>query len=251
MIFYITTHENNVVYANKIKELFAKTKYEYYFVYGKNQKQKVEPFIEVDCDEKYENLPLKTYYIVEHFLNSSYKKMIKMDDNVFVDFSKFHPETIEEDYVGMFMDYAQDERSSLYHWYKISTQEYKIPKKTFSLKYAQGSCYLLSRKAALICYKHGKKFFENTPSTYLGEDVKVGMCLSSRDIKILDLFKSYNILYETGKDLMVIHPIHFILYDKLFAATTEQEKIKILNDYNFLNDNLKRDIFLNECLKKP
>ena len=71
MIFYITTYERSRNNALKVKEMLDKTNYKFYFVYGKDQKNKVEPYIEVDIEEKYENLPLKTYFLLEHFLKNT------------------------------------------------------------------------------------------------------------------------------------------------------------------------------------
>lgn len=248
MIFYITTHSKNIKYAEAIKEMFKGTDYKFYFVYGNNQQNKVEPYIEVDCEELYENLPLKTFRIFEHFLNSSYDKMIKMDDNVFLDFKKFHPEDYNQDYVGMFISCNQDIRSKVHHYYKVSSEDYKIPMKTFDLEYAQGSCYILSRKATRVCIDHGIEFFKNTPETYLGEDIRVGLCLSLAEITKLNLFEYNKILYETAKDLMIIHPIHFLVYPKLFQSKSNQETLNILSSLNFLNENLKRNIYLDSVI---
>lgn len=250
MIFYITTYSKNIAYARKVKEMFEKTNFEHYFVYGKSQTEKVEPYIEVNCEEKYENLPLKTYFILEHFLQTDHSRMAKMDDDTYIDFNLFDINSYTKDYTGMFLRYPTDTKSSIYHWYKIHTPEYNIPKKTFDLNYAQGSCYFLNKKAATICYNKGQSFFNNTPETYLGEDTKIGMCLNQEDITKQDLMFNENLMYETTKDLLFVHPIHLVLFDKLFQTTSKEEKINVLHQYNFLNCNLKREIFLNKKIKE-
>ena len=109
--------------------------------------------------------------------------------------------------------------------------------------------YILNKKAAKVCYDKGYSFFDSTPETYLGEDTKIGMCLNREDITKQDLMFNENLMYETTKDLMFIHPVHVVLFDKLFQATNKEEKLKILKKYNFLNLNLKREIFLTKTIK--
>lgn len=250
MIFYITTYSKNIAYARKVKQMFEKTNFEYYFVYGKDQTQKIEPHIEVDCEEKYENLPLKTYYILEHFLQTDHCQMAKVDDDTYIDFELFDTSLYTKDYTGMFVKYPTDIKSSIYHWYKIHTPEYNIPKRTFDLDYAQGSCYFLNKKAATICYNQGRSFFESTPETYLGEDTKIGMCLNQGDVTKQDLMHNRNLDYETTKELMFIHPIHHVLFDKLLESKTREQKLNILKQYNFLNCNVKREMFLAKKIKE-
>lgn len=251
MIFYITTYDKSVYNALKVKEMLEKTDYEFYFVYGKNQQHKVEPYIEVDVEEKYENLPLKTYFLLEHFLNNTTHDFVfKMDDDAFIDFNLFDPSLFPYDYTGMFLTYPEDLKTSIFHWYTIDTPEYKIPMKTFDLKYAEGGCYMLSRKAAQRCYDQGYKFFESTPETYLGEDTKIGMCLTDSDITTHDLLYNKDLMYETTKELMFIHPVHHLLFDKLAEAKTRTEKINILRKYNYLNLNFKREIYLTNVMKE-
>lgn len=250
MIFYITTHEKNYINAQKVKRMFEQTEHKFYFVYGKNQTKKVEPYIEVDVVESYENLPLKTYYILEHFLSTAEDYVIKMDDDTYIDFALFDQTTYNEDYIGMFLDYPSTLKSSIFHWYTVDNPEYKIPKKTFDLKYAEGGWYMLSRKAAQICWEKGYSFFDSTPDTYLGEDTKIGMALNCPEITTKDLLYNDGLMYETTKDLMVIHPVHPVLFDKLACSTTKEEKLDWLKRLNCLNLNFKRDIYLNKIVKE-
>lgn len=249
MIFYITTHEGNIKYANQIQEMFKDSGLEYYFVYGKTPQNYLEPKLILDVEESYENLPLKTYYITEHFLSTSHSYMVKMDDDTYIDFEKLKQQNFTEDYIGMFLTYPDDERSKIFHWYTVKTPEYLVKKPTFNLNYAEGGCYILSRKAAQAVYNHGYDFFDSTPATYLGEDVKVGMCLESEEYTKIDLMDNEGMYYEIAKDFLFIHPVNFILFNKL-KNTSNDEKRAILNKYNFLNLNVRRDIFLNKKLKE-
>ena len=250
MIFYITTHQKNKLNALKVKQMFEGTSYEFYFVYGRNQTNKVEPYIEVDCEECYENLPIKTYFIIEHFIKTGKEFLVKMDDDTYIDFSIFKDFQCKEDYIGMFLKYPTTIKSSIFHWYTIQNPNYKIYKKTFDLNYAEGGWYILSKKAALICYEKGQGFYESTPETYLGEDTKIGMALDRPDITKRDLLFNKGLMYETTEDLMVIHPVHPVLFDKLKTCTTIEKKRDWLLRLNYLNLNFQREIYLNKTINQ-
>ena len=251
MIFYITTHDANIRAAEKIKTLFANKNVEYYFVYGKEAKQVVEPCIRVDVEEAYENLPLKTYFLVEHFLKTEHQVMIKMDDDTYVDVDKLLENSHEEEYEGLFVNYTKSDKNSIYHWYKIKTEKYKIKKPSFDLSYAEGSLYYLNRKAAKAVCEVGQEFFKNVPESYIGEDIKVGMCLIDQEkFSRKDITKQWMPYYEISVDFSFVHPVHPILIDKLIECKTIEEKRKQLLKYMFLNDNLKREAYLNKELDK-
>lgn len=251
MIFYITTHDKNIKAANKIKSLFENIDATYYFVYGKGAQEKTEPFLEVNVDEAYENLPLKTYFITEHFLKQTREKvLIKMNDDTFIDPKQILATSYEEDYTGLFVNYTESLINSIYHWYKIKNKEYMIPKPSFNLSYAEGSFYCLSRNAAQAVYQRGYSFFANTPEHYIGEDIKVGMCLSECNFTRKDITKRWLPYYEVSADFSIIHPVHPNLFDKLKLCRTVDKKIELLRKNLFLNDNLKREIFLQKKLKE-
>lgn len=250
MIFYITTHEKNIKYAKKVKYMFSKTSYEFYFVYGKNQSNKLNPYIEVDCKDSYEDLSLKTYFILNHFLQTQHTHLAKMDDDTFINFSKFFPDSITEDYAGMFLQHSNKQKSTIEHWFKINNEKFKVKKQLYDVRYAEGSFYILSKKAAQLCYDKGYDFYVNTPSTYIGEDVKVGLCLQGKDITLLDLMHKTNLHYEATEDLSIIHPVNILLFDKLMSTSSFNETKNLLIKYDFLNDNTKRDIYLTNLLNQ-
>lgn len=251
MIFYITTHDGNIKAAEQIKTLFENKNVEYYFVYGREAKQVVEPCIRVDVEEAYENLPLKTYFLVEHFLKSNHDVMVKMDDDTYVDVDKLIADPNGEDYIGFFVTYTKSDKNSIYHWYKIKTESYKIKKPSFNLRYAEGSLYFLSRKAAKAVYDIGQEFYENVPEFYIGEDIKVGMCLTdTKEFLQKDITKPWMPYYEISEDFSIIHPVHPILLGKLAVCKTQQEMMNQMLKYMFLNDNLKREKYLDNELAK-
>lgn len=251
MIFYITTHDGNLNAARAIKSLFENTDVEYYFVYGKGAKEKIEPSIEVDVEEAYENLPLKTYYLIDHFLKTDHKIMVKMDDDTFVNVNKITNNPPEEDYVGLFVTYTKSLKNSIYHWYKIKTDAYKIQKPSFEVHYAEGSLYFLNRKAAAAVHGFGADFFVNVPECYIGEDIKVGMCLADKTkFSRKDITTPWLPYYEISTDFSFIHPVSPPLIEKLKLCDTIESKLEQLRKGMFLNDNFKRELFLNRELDK-
>lgn len=254
MKIYITTCDKRIGYAQKIKEMLRGSPYEYFFVYGKDNTQKVEPSIEVDVKEAYENLPEKTFCLIEHFFNKfTDEKLVKVDDDNFLDVVKLKQyETALEDYIGYFHNYEQRNwHDSYFHWYKIQNPEYKREKKQFKLDYAEGAMYILSRKACEKVLKDGRGFFKNTPESYLGEDVRVGMSLNDDSIVKKDIKELIPLSYEITKDFMSIHPIGLLMFDKLKDAKTNEEKEEILIRFNYLNENIRREEFLKKIKPTP
>ena len=250
MIFYILTCEKNLKRAKQIKKRFEESGGEYYFVYSKDLQEKLQPYIEVDCKEAYEDLPLKTFGLVNHFLQTNHSYMVKLDDDTFLDLNKIKKLNPKEDYIGLFVNYTVSTKSSIFHWYKVDNEKYKIPKRVFNLMYAEGACYLLSKKAANTIKAKGRQFYENTPETYLGEDVKVGMALSGIDIITKNLRSKYEIFYEISDDYMIIHPVNEFVMEKLENCRNLEETKQILQKYNFLNTNLRRETFLTQKIKE-
>lgn len=250
MMFYITTHEANKLMAKKVKKYFDEQNVPYAFVYGIECEAPIEPFIQVDCKEAYENLPLKTFLLIEHFLlHTNHEYMVKLDDDTFLDVKKLKMLRLTEDYIGVFEKPAETLKNTIYHWYKIQNAEYKVQKKVISnLSYAQGACYILSRKAARKIFNKGKEYYINTPTTYLGEDVKVGLVLSEPDIIKKDIKETnYDLFYEIGQNFLFIHPIHFLLYEQMLNTTNEEKK-KLLRKKPILNTNYLREVYLNNIL---
>lgn len=250
MIVYITTYSKRISYAKKIKEIFEHSGLEYYFVYGKNNLTKLEPYIEMDCDETYENLPLKTYCIMDHFLQDlSRTRMIKINDDTYVDINRLKQMTLTEDYIGSFVDYPTNLKSQIFHWFKVNSLDYKVKKQTFNLSYAEGSFYSLSRKAAEIILKHGRIFFTSTPETYLGEDTKVGMCLANANITKKDITTYKLPYYEIMDDYTIIHPVHHTLFNKIKNTSNQKELVDLLGRSLMINDNVLREIYLEKQIK--
>jgi hypothetical protein len=251
MKIYITTCSKKIAYTKRIKELLSNSPYEFFFVYGQGNQDKIEPFIEIDVQEAYENLPEKTFCLVEHFMkNFPDEKLVKMDDDNFLDTAKLKSyESVIEDYVGFFHAYELGEFGKFFHWYKMKNEEYKVFKKHFRLAYAEGAMYILSRKACQKIIDKGRDFFKNTPETYLGEDVKVGLCLDTPEITKKDIKLPNDLHYDITQDFLSAHPINLLVFDKLRNAKTNEEKMELLKQYNYLNENALRIEFLKKIKK--
>jgi len=247
MKIYITSCDKRVGYARKVKDMLKDSPYEYFFVYGQTNTKKIEPYIEVDVQEAYENLPEKTFCLVEHFMkNFSDEKLVKIDDDNYLDVKKLgRYETSPEDYIGHFHEYKlHDWYDPYFHWYKMDNPEYKIAKKQFELNYAEGAVCILSRKACEKILKDGREFFKNTPETYMGEDIRVGMSLNDPFIVKKDIKISTGLTYEITEDFTAIHPVNLLVFDKLMATKTNEEKAEVLKKYDYLNENHHRLQFL-------
>ena len=242
MKIYITTCDKRLSYAKQIKEMLRNCPHEYFFVYGKGNTQKLEPYVEFDFQEAYENLAEKTFCLVEHFLKHfNDEKLLKMNDYTFVDLEKLKCwENVSEDYVGYFNSTGHDEIGTYFHWYKMENPEYKVLKRNVVLNFAEGSMYILSRKACEKILTDGRSAFTNTPSTYLGEDFRVGISLEHPSITKKCIKEPIDLPYEITEDFMSIHPVCSVMFNKLKEAKTNEEKKQVLIKYNFLNENLHR-----------
>jgi hypothetical protein len=245
-MIYVTACSKREKYAIEVKKHFDQSNTKYCFVYGRNQSNKIDPFIEVDCEDAYENLPLKTYLLVQHFIRSDEDLLIKINDDTFLDTAKLSNITFDSDYTGMFVPYSSTKYNKMFHWFKVSDDAYKVEKRTFDLSYAEGSFYALSRKACNMISSKGQEFFENTPETYLGEDVKVGMCLTDPSISRSDVSNNTVPWYECALDFFAIHPVHYVLFPKLRQCKTQQQTKDVLGKFLSLNDNIAREAYLNK-----
>lgn len=173
------------------------------------------------CQERYEQLVNKTYNFLKYIdlTYYDYEYIFKCDDDTFIDVNTFKNINLDGcDYAGVFTT-TPDEKNvddeflkkwQTLHWNKCSS-EYHVKKHVhFNLTYAYGGAgYFLSKKAVKHILSYDESEFKNTPQTYIGEDVKIGLCLQDYKFKKLNL-KEY---IEFDKDIDVMkngatfHPI--------------------------------------------
>jgi len=259
MIFYIFACDKKINYALAQQKILNKHNINYYFVYGKGNNNKLSPYIEVDCDESYVNLPLKTFYSMKHFLTKKEDIYVKLDDDVFVDFNKLNKDVFENyNYGGWIVDHTtkqltQEELLKIqkHHFYKIKNEtENLIDKKpVIDIKYAEGAFYFIRKKLIeKIINTYSKEYFINSYSNFLDEDIRIGKIIHELKEPLLDLKYSNDLLLNITNNFLSIHPVHYFILDKLYN-TPDSEKIKLLTKYNFLNDYIHRKDYLEKINK--
>jgi hypothetical protein len=254
MIFYIFTCDRKINYALAQQAVLNKNNVHYYFVYGKGNSNKLSPYIEVDCDESYLNLSLKTFYSMKHFLTQREDIYIKLDDDVFVDFNKINRDLFDNyNYGGWMVDnttkqLTQEELLKIqkFHFYKLKneTENLIVKKPVIDIKYAEGSFYFIRKKLIeRILNTYTREYFINSYSNFLGEDIRTGKIIHELKEPILDLKLKNDLLLNITNNFLSIHPVHYFILDKLHN-TPDSEKIKLLIKYNFLNDYVHRKDYL-------
>lgn len=250
MLLYITTCDERLSYAMKMKAMLARSPYPYVFVYGRGNRHRLNPYIEIPVKESYENLSSKTYFLVKHFLTQNDPQLVKLNDDTFLDFDKLKRyESATQDYIGFFHSFHDARFSKFFHWYKVKNPAFRVFKQIVSCNYAEGAMYILSRKACERIVQFGEDYFTSTPETYLGEDVRVGMALDDPSIVKWDIKHPNDLDYEITEDFMSIHPVSLLMFDKLAEAETNEAKMEVLTKFYSLNENARRNKYL-EAMEK-
>lgn len=223
-----------------MKECLKDCPYEFYFVYGKDNENKVEPFLEFDFEEIYDNLPEKTYCIIDHFLKTGDDKLVKIDDDTLLDLEQLKKyESSKEDYIGCFVNAGhsgQYDKQQYIDLYRVKNPHYKELKTKYPIQYAEGGFYILSRKACEELAKNKSHFCGLSGETFISEDTLVGICLMSPTFSKNNL-KLYNDLpYDMTYDFVSIHPVNLTLFDRLKKIKYCQERLELLSKYRYMNE---------------
>jgi hypothetical protein len=187
-------------------DFLDKDLFDCYYIIGDNDIDK--PYITGDkiilkCDDTYEQLINKTYNFIKFCKNNfEFDYIFKCDDDTYInvdEFKKIRVDLIQNiDYAGVFTLTPSIESVSndflkswkTLHWKKCEDENFKIEKNIhFNLRYAYGGTgYFLSNKAIKYILQYSEDDWYNTPETYIGEDVKVGIALSKHvDLKYINL----------------------------------------------------------------
>ena len=210
-----------------------------------------------NVEESYENLPLKTYSLFSYFnkwMLDRYHSIFKCNDDIFIDGNLLNQLDFSNyDYVGKFnypissyLEFSKIKKSKKIHWHKCRP-EWHLDKKVYpGLKYAEGSGYYVSRESISNMLKTDPNFWVNTPETYKGEDVAVGLCLNHVDLRLRMLdtknqTRHINCPLDIWENGILIHPVHHSLIRGMYALKNVDERLQLLYDNKHLNDYVIRD----------
>jgi hypothetical protein len=246
LLVFITTYKKNIIRIKAIQNTWAKKLREknipYFFISGDNLDIDA-PFIHIsEFVESYEQLPLKTYYILKESLKYEYDLLIKTNDDTLLNIDLLDKNILQYDYIGKFNDPVY---APTIHYFKCN-EKFRVPKQATKHRYAEGGMYILSKKSVEKIVSVPKNDFINTPENYKGEDVTVGEILkddefTKLDIKDKELSKKANM--DITKSGFSIHPVHNLLMSKIYNLNFDAQ-LKILLENPILNDYNRRDIYI-------
>ena len=155
----------------------------YYYVI--TDKENLEPSIKVNCPETYESLGIKTYHVLEWFVQSNFDRMIKVDDDTYINSKKLNNLQLSHDYCGFMIKSLL--QPTKYHYGKCTNESLNKTPMIYDdsdYEFAAGGCYSLSREAAKICVDNidVDKMIAHDGSILTLEDRMIGKCLDGCDI---------------------------------------------------------------------
>jgi hypothetical protein len=255
LITLIATHAANASRCKMINETWGRDlkrhNIDYYFISG--DKLGLDNTLKINFKESYEQLPLKTFLMLEQISNKDFNYIIKLDDDTFFNIDEFlKTDFINYDYIGKFnlADRKRDPYYKKIHFFNIKNKDYHVEKMLPQFDYAQGGFYVLSRSAVNCILNHDMEFFINTPTSYKGEDELLG--------EILDKLKKYDIKdkrissllhLDATKNGISFHPVHHTLVKSLYKCVGVEAKIKYLKANFYKNAYVLRDILLKKYEK--
>ena len=145
----------------------------------------LEPSVKIDCPETYESLGIKTYRVLEWFVQSGFDRMIKVDDDTYINSKKLNSLRLAHDYCGFMVKSLL--HATKYHCGKCTDERLNKTPIVYDdevYQFAAGGCYSLSKKAAKICFDNidvNEMLSSDHPVLTL-EDRMIGKCLKDHDI---------------------------------------------------------------------
>jgi hypothetical protein len=255
LIALIATHGANASRCRTINETWGRDlkrhDIDYHFVSG--DELSLNNALKIDFDESYEQLPLKTFLMLEQISNINFNYIVKLDDDTFFNIDEFlKTDFMNYDYIGKF-NLANNKRDTYYkriHFYKIKNVDYHVDKILPQFDYAQGGFYALSRRAVDYILTHKKELFINTPTSYKGEDELLGEILARhKKYDIKDDYVSSLLHLDATKNGISFHPVHHTLVKPLYKCIGDKEKIKYLQANFYKNAYVLRDVVLRKYEK--
>lgn len=252
-ILYVYTTSGRKNYAKEQNKILKNI--EYYFVYNNSTDSKIEPFLNFNDKEAYENISLKTFNCFNHFLSTTKEFFIKINDDCALDTLKLEKnfnEFKDFDVIGGFIanNYNNCSNFDLFkakyiHSFKLKNINMK-PKKVLNISYPEGSFYILSRKAVdKILSKFKKSDFSQNLDEFVGEDMTIGGFLNhfKSELKFLDIKVNTDLIMDITKDFISTHPLKSIFLKK-FINIEDNKKMEFLKNINFSNEYLEKEEYL-------
>jgi len=261
-ILYTYTTEARQNYAKILQNSFVNYNIKNYFVYhSPKSKLLIEPSLIFSEKEIYENISLKTYHCLTHFLKTNCDFFIKMNDDCVVDIAKLNKhfnDFKEYDVIGYFIknnykEYTDIEmfKAKHIHYFKLQKNTNLKEKQVFDIPYPEGSFYILSRAAVnKILSKYTKEDFVQHLDRFIGEDMTMGIFINSLpELKLLDIRYDIGFPMNITKDYISVHPVKHIFMDKLLSLN-DNDKLGFLSSIQFSNEYVLKEKYLNELYEK-
>lgn len=247
IIVLIATHKKNLDKCEIINRTYGKdlknNNIDYFFVSGDNLS--FENFIKIDFKESYEQLPLKTFLMLNAVDLKRYNYVVKLNDDTFLDVKKLINLNLKGvDYAGKF-NYPRKDINTRIHHYKIKDILFFKDKKTSQVEWAEGAFYILSKKSVKKILSFKKDYFLNFPENYRGEDEVVGEILKNmKKINLKDEKLSKELHMDVTCGGLSFHPVHNIIFESIYQCNCLETKVQIFKNKYYLNDYFLRDEYL-------
>ena len=192
-------------------------------VYYKNQ-------IILNCGDGYHDLKLKTLKLIEWFLTETDKEfLIKIDDDCFIDTERL--DVFRHDYAGVVSTYYAFLKNKMHHLKYIKNKcsheqiiDYDLTVSD-DFKYAEGGCYVLSRKSCKLILEMYTKL-GGVP--FIQEDMAIGYLLNVAGVEVTDYAYSCP-WYDINRSNISFHPCSLFHMHKLASCVDFHFRIKVCN----------------------
>ena len=133
-------------------------------------------------NETYYDLPEKMYRSYRHVLDMEWDYLVKTDDDCYLNIDNLHSSlaemsSIDKLYTGQGIHFKTKTKPNY-----LSNCDDKLPPEQYTMYYAQGGCYIMSKSA--LNHSIDKMQYKKPP--FSAEDVMVGMAMTDSDIVLHD-----------------------------------------------------------------
>ena len=187
--------------------------------------------ITLNCKDDYLSLTSKTLAVLQWFLQSSYDYLIKSDDDTFIDYEEIY-KLPHVEYCGSFNTFSYLSKNKEYYLdyvYKISSERPDLSDYSsipHDFKYAEGGCYILSRKSAerIMAFTSANTI---PKVILLSEDMTIGYVANLLGIPTTD-YKIQSRHYNITK--FSLHPCSMGIFPILASKRNFTDRLASLNN---------------------